>query len=120
MKVHHLVDSMSDHCALLITDPLAICQPKMKRFHFEVMWTKREDCKAIIKASWGIEGDLKTPEGMVANLNNSASKLSKWNSAVYGQLAKKIQTKRNALNTNPPRQHGRDELKNQQAKEGNQ
>jgi len=30
IKVHHLVDSTSDHCALLITDPLAIRQPKTK------------------------------------------------------------------------------------------
>ena len=36
---------------------------------------------------------------MAANLKNSASELSKWNSMVYGQLAKKIQTKRNAINT---------------------
>ena len=48
------------HCVLLITNPLAICQPRMKRFHFEAMWTKREDYKAIIEAAWGIGGDLST------------------------------------------------------------
>ena len=36
---------------------------------------------------------------MAANLKNSASELSKWISAIYAQLAKKIQTKRNAINT---------------------
>ena len=36
---------------------------------------------------------------MAANLKNSASELSKWNSAVYGQLAKKTQTKGIAINT---------------------
>ena len=60
------------------------------------------------------------PEGMAANLKNSASELSKWNSAVNGQLAKKIQTRECNKHSKPTSQHGRDELKNQQAKEGNQ
>lgn len=77
MKVHHLVDSTSNHCALLIMDPLTKRQPKQKRFHFEAMWTKRDNCRAIIEASWGMESDLSTPEGMVANLKNCASELSR-------------------------------------------
>ena len=60
MKVHHLVNSTFDHCVLLITNPLAICQPRMKRFHFEAIWAKREDYKAIIEAAWEIGGDLST------------------------------------------------------------
>ena len=99
IKVHHLVDSTFGHRALLITDPLAICQCRTKRFHFEAIWTKIEDCRAIIEALWGIGGYLSTSEGMPTNLKNCASEISKWNLVVYGQLAKKIQTKRNALNT---------------------
>ena len=35
MKVYHLVDSTSDHCALLITDPRTRNQSKTRQFHFE-------------------------------------------------------------------------------------
>lgn len=99
MKVHHLVDSTFDLYALLIMDPLTKRQPRQKRFQFEAMWTKRDDCRAIIEGLWGMGSDLSTSEGMVANLKNCASELSRWDSAVYGQLAKKIQTKNTALNT---------------------
>ena len=51
MKVYHLVDSTLDHCALLVTDSRAKHRPKVKRFHFEAHWVKREDCKNIIEAS---------------------------------------------------------------------
>ena len=52
IRVYHLVDSTSDHCALLVIDTLPQKPPKKRRFHYEAMWTKREDCKAVIKAAW--------------------------------------------------------------------
>ena len=42
--------------------------------------------------------DLSTPEGIVENLRICAADLSRWNSAVYGQIPKRIQDKRNRLN----------------------
>ena len=42
--------------------------------------------------------DLSTPEGIAENLKTCATELSRWNSAVYGQILKKIQDKRNRLN----------------------
>ena len=98
MKVYHLVDSTSDHCALLVTDPKTKHRPKVRRFHFEAHWTKREDCKAIIEASWGFRVDLSTPDGISENLRICAAELSRWNSTVYGQIPKKIQDNRNRLN----------------------
>ena len=43
--------------------------------------------------------DLSTPEGVMANLCSCAAELSKWSSNVFGQIPKKIQAKRNELNS---------------------
>ena len=49
LRVHHLVDSNSDHCILLTTSShFPVCKQK-RRFHFEAMWVKREDCREIIQ-----------------------------------------------------------------------
>ena len=48
VRVHHLVDSTLDHCALFISNPLASKQPQSRRFHFEAMWTKKEGCIEIM------------------------------------------------------------------------
>ena len=101
MKVYHLVDSTSDHYALLVTDSRARHRPRVRRFHFEAHWVKREDCKSIIEASWGFGVDLSTPKGIAENLRICAADLSRWNSTVYGQIPKKIQDKRNRLNALP-------------------
>ena len=98
LKVYRLVDSTSDHCALLITDPRTRNQSKTRHFHFEAQWTKREDCRATFEATWGVGVDLSTPNGISENLRSCAAELSKWSSMVYGQIPKKIQNKRNELN----------------------
>ena len=35
MKVYHLMDSTSDHCALLVTNSRTRHRPKVRCFHFE-------------------------------------------------------------------------------------
>ncbi|XP_023914218.1 uncharacterized protein LOC112025766 [Quercus suber] len=99
MKAYHVVDSTFDHCALLISDSTTQCQPRAKRFHFEALWTKNAECKTIIENSWGMDSDLSTSEGVMSNLSGCAVELTKWSSKVFGQISKKIQEKRNALNT---------------------
>ncbi|KAL0012428.1 hypothetical protein SO802_007536 [Lithocarpus litseifolius] len=99
MKAHHLVDSTSDHSALLIFDSTIQRQNRVKRVHFEAMWTKNAECKTIIENSWGMDLDLSTPEGVMSNLSGCAAELIKWSSKVFGQIPKKIQEKRNALNS---------------------
>ena len=37
VRVHHLVESMSVHCALLITDSIISQRPQKRRFQFEAM-----------------------------------------------------------------------------------
>ena len=48
MRVHHSVASTSDHVALLISDFFALNKPH-RRFQFEAMWTRRDECRDIIK-----------------------------------------------------------------------
>ena len=50
-RVHHIVDSTSDHFASLISDFTAYQLPRRRRFHFEVIWMKKEECRDIIKAT---------------------------------------------------------------------
>ena len=98
MRVHHLVDSTSDYCAFLVADSIAMQHPRKRRFHFEAMWTRREECREIIKAAWGEGMGLETLNDIVARLKNCADDILRWNKAVFGQVPKKIQSKKNALN----------------------
>ena len=56
--------------------------------------------------------DLSTPEDIAENLRICAANLSRWNLAVYGQIPKKIQDKRNRLNALAMRDRLRGELNN--------
>ncbi|KAL0011423.1 hypothetical protein SO802_006531 [Lithocarpus litseifolius] len=97
-RVLHLVDSTSDHCAMLVADSIAVQPSRKRRFHFEEMWTKKEECKEIIRNAW--EGGLHqgTPGGITSSLQNCATDLERWNKSVFGFVPKQIQSKRKALN----------------------
>ena len=100
VKVHHLVESTSDHCALLLTDAVIIQKLSTKRrFQFEAMWTRRAECKDIIQGAWDGNQDLNSPTRIAARLRCCAENLSKWNKMVFGQIPKKIQEKRENLNS---------------------
>ena len=105
MRVHHLVESTSDHCALLITDSFVPQSPKKRRFQFEAMWTRRDECRDIIKAAWNESVELHNPNGMVTGLKQYADGLSKWNRLVFGLVPRQIQAKRKALNELVLRDH---------------
>ena len=68
-RVHHIVDSTSDHFALLISDFVAYQMPRRRRFHFEAMWTKKEECRDIIEAAWRNSTNQNSPGGMVERLS---------------------------------------------------
>ena len=99
LKVHHIADSTSDHHALLVTDSISKRYASEKRFHFEAMWAKNNDCEAVIESSWGMGTDLSTPEGVMENIERCTTDLTTWSSEVYGQILKKIQAKRTVLNS---------------------
>ena len=97
-RVLHLVDSTSDHCALLIADSIAMQPSRKRKFHFKEIWTKKKECKDIIKNAW--EGCLHmgTPDSISSSLQSYVAELEKWNKAVFGYVPKQIQSKRKALN----------------------
>ena len=61
------------------------------------MWTKRDDCKAVIDAAWCFGTLAITSEGIASNLQRCADALSCWNQNVVGNIPKKIQEKKRAL-----------------------
>ena len=99
VRVNHLVESTLDRCALFITNPQALKQPRTRCFHFEAMWTKCKECKDIIVAAWSNGGNLNTSKGMVVALNACAADLKAWSLATFGQILKKIQEKRKRLSS---------------------
>ncbi|XP_030941694.1 uncharacterized protein LOC115966636 [Quercus lobata] len=88
-----------DHCILAITDSPPPSRRGKRRFHFEVMWVKREDCHDVIEAAWHSGTLFVTPEGVASNLQKCASALASWNQNVVGNIPKKIAEKRKALNS---------------------
>ena len=91
VKVHHLVESTFDHCALLITDANVVQKyPNRRRFQFEAMWTRREECKDIIQGVWDDSQELNSPMGIAARFSCCAKNLSRWNKMVFGQIPKQI------------------------------
>ena len=99
VRVYHLVDSTLDHCALYLSDPKTPKQPHARRFHFESMWTKKEECKEIIAAAWCLGSVLSSPSGIASVLFACAADLKAWSSATFGQITKAIQEKRKKLSS---------------------
>lgn len=93
MKVHHLVNSTSDHSPLLVSDLAIQNQTQAKRFHFETIWTKNAKCKAIIEKSWGMEFDLSILDGVMANLRSCAAELTNWSSKCSGKFQRRFRQK---------------------------
>ena len=78
VKVHHLVESTSDHCALPISDDTVVQKhPIRRRFQFEAMWVRREECKNIIQEVWDGCHELNSPSGIATRLSHCAKNLSR-------------------------------------------
>ena len=89
-RVHHIVDSTSDHFALLISDSTVYQLPRRRRFHFEAMWTKKEECMNIAEAAWRSSTNQINPRGMAERLNQCAIELNRWNRSTFGRVPKQI------------------------------
>ena len=98
-KVYHVVDSTSDHYMLRISNSIASAPRRNRRFHFEALWAKHDDCYDIVESAWNRGSLENTPEGIASNLSLCASALSSWSREVIGNIPKKIQEHRNLLNT---------------------
>ncbi|KAL0008623.1 hypothetical protein SO802_010125 [Lithocarpus litseifolius] len=62
------------------------------------MWTRREECRDIIKEAWTGRVRADNASDIVAGLKRCADDLSKWNRTVFGHVPRQIQKKRNVLN----------------------
>ena len=62
------------------------------------MWTRKDECRDIIKAAWNESVNLYTLNGMAAGLKQCAADLSRWNRSMFGLVPRKIQNKRKVLN----------------------
>lgn len=76
-KVYHIVDSTSNHCALLLTDQQAPPNHGKRQFHFEAA--------------------LQSSNGLVEGLKDCASRLARWKRSDLGHIPRKIQEKRKSL-----------------------
>ena len=100
IKVHHLVEFTSNHCALLIFDNTVVQKhPNRRRFQFEAIWARREECKNIIQEVWDGSQELNSPIGIAARLSHCVENLFRWNKMVFGKIPKQIQKKRETLST---------------------
>ena len=97
IKVHHLVDTTSDHCPLLLTETSSLKRSKERRFHFKALWTTRADCKDVIKEVWNSGSNLGTPSGLAVGLKQCSSALSSWSMGVFGHIPKKFEEKKKNL-----------------------
>ena len=84
VRVYRLVDSTSDHCALYLSDPKAPKLPCPRRFHFESIWIKKEECKEIIEVAWCSNSVLSSPSGIASALSACVVDLKAWNSVAFG------------------------------------
>ena len=111
-KVHHLTDTASDHCPLLLLESDAVSLQRKHRFHFEAMWTRRADCEEVIDEAWSGSLVSRSPAGIVEGLRCCEAALASWSSEVYGNIPKKIQEKKKLLTELTKRdkdgQHGKE------------
>ncbi|XP_075669862.1 uncharacterized protein LOC142639588 [Castanea sativa] len=63
------------------------------------MWTKRDDCREVIKDVWESSIDMNSPDGLAEGLKRCAADLSHWNRNVFGHVSRQIQAKRKVFNS---------------------
>ena len=97
VRVHHQFESTSDHCILKISDPSFSPPSHKRRFHFEALLAKMEDCHEISEAAWNSDVFANTLEGITASLSRCAADLSMWNKEVIGNILKKSKREGNGF-----------------------
>ena len=62
------------------------------------MWTRRDECRDIIKEAWTGSVRADNPSDIVTGLKQCSDDLSRWNKTVFGHVPRQIQKKRKVLN----------------------
>lgn len=97
IKVQHLVDTTSDHFPILLAHAKVLKERRKRKFHFEAIWTRRADCKELIKGFWDGGINLSSPNGLGTGLKQCAEALVKWSESAFGQIPRKIQEKKRTI-----------------------
>jgi hypothetical protein len=97
--VHHLPVQNSDHCPVLLSIPYTGSIKKGKKmFKFEAMWTKEEECRGVIEATWGQAIAAVSPMYKVTEkLKGRRASLVAWSRVQFGSFASSIKDKREHL-----------------------
>ena len=77
IRVQHLDETTSDHCPLLLADSVSSQKRGKRRFFFEAIWTRRADCKELIKEVWNSNTISHDPSSLSAGLKVCADRLAK-------------------------------------------
>ncbi|XP_050248503.1 uncharacterized protein LOC126695723 [Quercus robur] len=96
-RVLHVVDSTSDHCALVLTNQRNIQGRGKRRFHFEATWVRHDKCKEIIQDAWKFHLGFQTASDFAEGLRVCAEGLTRWNNSDLRHDARMIKEKRKQL-----------------------
>ena len=96
-KVHHVSMSASDHCLLAMSlYKVQVPRRRKKRFFFEEMWTRVDECKEIIELAWDpyTEDSIMSVQERIERFKTS---LQHWNQTCFGNVYKGLKQKQNRL-----------------------
>ncbi|KAK6163315.1 hypothetical protein DH2020_000179 [Rehmannia glutinosa] len=108
-RVFHCLTRASDHAPLLVkTEHSDRIDPKLhKKFRFEALWVKHEECEKIIRDKWIHSSGGEIRNSIHNTLNLCKTSLIQWNRACVGNITEKIKKMRDKLHA--IRLHPRDD-----------
>ena len=91
-RLYHRANSASDHCILPLKLEQGTRQERGKRlFRFESMWLKHEQCAGVVQEAWEIGIHMERENTLEYCLEQCRTKLTIWNSQVFGHVGKNIE-----------------------------
>lgn len=85
VQVHEI--STSDHKPIFLQLNRRVYMPKERRFRFENLWIRENECRNIIQECWNKRGAY----DLMGKLNECCLKLEKWGGGVVKHLKTKLQ-----------------------------
>ena len=92
MQLHHIPNSSSDHCILVLKDVRKNNKKRCRKklFRFEEIWLKEGTCTEVVKEAWG-RGESKDSVFLLFScLAKCRASLSSWNKISFGHVGKKL------------------------------
>ena len=90
--------SAFDHCMLvLFLTKKKRTKPTKKRFVFESMWTRDDNCREVIEKAWDPLQDS-CEFSIVGRIRSCQAQLQGWNRGVFGNVNKRLKVLKEHLN----------------------